>query len=1675
MPPTKQGPGVKARLARAFLNFLDEHGDYRTDLETAAARAAAAEANSLFAKDRYGRKKKKRRGKLGEEEWVDDDDDEEDDDFEQLPFPPPPPESKHPQLPEDPYEQIQFYFRTFTHRTTQQINDRLSEYQITTKNWLHDELHHTQHVPILSASILSITLLLYGIKLRSKKLSKLIRIHSILGKQLNIREYLNATQFIKGRLLLQYSTAGAATIVKIQDKASKAEDAALASMRPYQRVKYERYLKLMKVWENVVKCLLVLGLLTSGVTLIMSLTTLVRGENIEMGGEEEQLDGHIYSLDGPLDSDGYPIGMREVAEENYAKCLLDAEEVLGMEDPTSVCSVESFFDEAIAEAQNSTTTTTGEEIARSYTLVSSPLRTKLNDILTTKLHIPSSLSLYLTSLQSQTLAYLTSLYTFLLFLLSHYIAHKIHVAATQNDPMRHFVISNKTMKADGTVEAKKGETEAQRKRRERMLQMERFKAQMAQLAAEAKQKVAERRERLEAETTVEREKEEAYQKVVEEQEEIVKMYGRQYMMVKAGVPDGAILNSFLAEGMEDEAENRDIIEKLKAIKVRRAEESRKEEELAAKKIEDEKKAEEDKEKIAQERLRQMKGEKFGSKSTRGGGSISVTSSSTIDTKSTTGSLKKASDRKLPTKIPDLRSPVPRPGSSMIISGNLPVGAKSDKRWDKEKKMWVVADQRGDETWQQKMDSKSPDSKSPKSSLNKDVQTPKSQRITPKKSNASADKVVSSPKIPSIPRRLMMGNNGEEKKKGGESEEVALPPAMPSSTSPKKSVVKKPPRDVSAAKVATATDTTHEERGISELTAKSPSRCGDSQSSSPPPIMVRISSSPDCNNTLDDGVPPIKSFGDDNSNSTSSWAQRPSVRDIQAAITAVENAPEEEEDEEEEDETNLAPTWSHTPAFEAALRTSNANWDQRPSSRDVMAKIRAMQEEEAKQEDEAKAARKAAKKESEIITPRRVGGAGGGGLRASVTETMAIIDERRTPASTPSAIQGPSGLEFKRKSSKPSGDGHASDDDISELSEPTIHSLDIAKNALNGRSLPPQALFINQPSDDKAPPPAVSTPMMMVSPADALSSEGRRSLVSKENMEKLAQIVGADVTIPTEIDKELDTSNVIDEEEADKVVVEDYNKDEVVEDNNKDDSSNKVVVIEETEEQKQRRAKAEARAKKMEAIAARRNAGEDDDESAVSGISKRHRLRRKKKVQMAATQEEGSESKDGRDTVSSLKSDDKSSETTASPVKVETEEEKQRKKRAEARAKKMEAMAARRNAGGADDDDTAVSGISRRHRVRRKKSALAAITPEERERNEWKKSLFGSVMNAEQVKWQTSIYSHVLTAETTKTVNIEAQKELEEQNAAAQRRLESKRRLDKRAKKFAQRSERFHSIREGGGGDDDDASVVSTTSRMRRRRKKSSARHSLSSPKKASTLKVAEEDPVETATQSAETEAVPTVSEETAAEPTVSEEMMAQQSATTEDITPTEETSPPADDAVVPIVSEEPKEQPVTDPTLAETTPLQADDVSEEEPKKQQVEVDTTPSSQPDAADAATDDSWTCDVCKIKQFDSYEAACDHEKNCKGPEEAAETTDSTDVQAKETEVQTEEKEVAKTDSSTGVSAETEQLQVQTDLGNDFGTENVSPKKSPVAAATSSMKNMRNRRRKAAKKKKKAENKK
>jgi len=333
--------GLKARLARAFLNFLDEHGDYRTELEATAARAAAAEANSLFAKDKAGRKKKKKRGKDGS--WIYIDEDE-----LLLQKPPPtqqPTEKKGTQLPEDPYEQIQFYYNTFKTHTSSQIHNQLQIYSSNTKNWLHDELHHTKHVSSISFVMLCTIGILYGVKLRNKKMMKLVRIHSILGKTFNLKDYI-LNSFIKGRVLLHLTQSGSEQIVKLSEKAEKAEVAALSAMRPYQRKKYENYVKVMKLWEFVVKVLLVAGLCLSGFTLLWGLNGLVRGASslhgvpsgldgsAAMGGSsnsldgmnsEGGLDGEIYSYNGPTDSDGYPLNMRSVAEENYANCLLDAE------------------------------------------------------------------------------------------------------------------------------------------------------------------------------------------------------------------------------------------------------------------------------------------------------------------------------------------------------------------------------------------------------------------------------------------------------------------------------------------------------------------------------------------------------------------------------------------------------------------------------------------------------------------------------------------------------------------------------------------------------------------------------------------------------------------------------------------------------------------------------------------------------------------------------------------------------------------------------------------------------------------------------------------------------------------------------------------------------------------------------------------------------------------------------------------------------------------------------------------------------------------------------------------------------------------------------------------------------------------------------------------------------
>ena len=1346
--PDNPFSGLKARLARTFLNFLDEHGDYRSALEEAAARAAAAEANSLWARDRRGRNKKKKRRYGGGDALNNGDDDEEDDDldlWEELGAPTT--SNKHPPLPEDPYEQIQFYFATFTHRTKLQIREQLELYQSMTQNWLHDELHHMHRVPFFSATMLLVTLSLYTVRRRSKKIRQMVRVHSILGKKFTLKEYIHAN-FVRGYVLLEHSTDGITLWNKLTEKAHKAEMAALASMTPYHRRKFERFVKLESWGEKLVAGCLLLGMLTCGMTLIMSLTSLWKGIS------ESGMDDIDNGLEDYFANTTSMEEMRALAHERYNACVADAE-FHGVEDPTTVCSpLDTYFDSVMEELelQQNDDMVTAASAAPSL----SPLRSRINAILMTKLGLPSSLANYLTSLRTQTIAYLTSFVTFLLFLLSHYLAHKLHTALLQNDPMKHFVLStiDATVKADGTVEAKRGETEAQRKRRERMMQAERLKAQMAQLAMEAKQAVEARRQRLEGDAAVEKEKEEEQKKQSEEREEIVKMHSKQYMMIKMGVPEGAIMNSLLAEGIEDESERQEIVDKLRSIKNIRAEEAQRAEEAEAKRLEMEKKQEEEKELIAKERLRMAKAQT--------GVKRSFSSGSNITPKNGDGS-------ELRTRLEGRKTVASTSsdegGGSNKNSTSSSAVTKSTVTSSLAETISPAAGTSASERGSSSLKEIPPKTPSPPSSRRDSLvaigTTGKSlMDTTPKKSN------ILSTSSETNPTAVVESKEVENKVESELSaSEQALPPSMP---------------PIMPVKDTKGTD------GSS-----------DSRSSSPPPVLVRIASSPD-----DDE--PLQSSIDFNASMTT-WAERPSARDILATITAVENTPNEEEVNEIEAGTgtktvDLSPSWLHTPAFERAVRISNASWDRRPSSRDVIAKIRAVEMLEAKEE---KSSKQSVTSANDRPTPRR-GPRTSSGFRQQqqpstmVEESLGIINEGIT-----TSIISPTSFDLKQKVSKSGSE----DDEISELSEPTYQSLE--QRAFKGRSIP-QSLYVPQSSD------AMTNISPMVSSSSfGLSPYDRKPVLSKDKLERMVDLPAMpDVNVTSEVIKEDEVSTAV-EDTGDKI-----------------NAENIIIAVEETEEQKQRRFKAEARAKKIEAIAARRNAGEDDDESAVSGLSKRLRTRRKKKVQLASIGQEDESVK----TEESQKSDEKQ---LLASVKVESEEEKQRKMRAEARAKKLEAIAASRNTGVGVDDDTAVSGISKRHRIRRKKSALAAITPEERDRNDWKKSIYGFVLDSEQVQWRNSIYSHVLNAESTRAKNMEAKRELEEQNAAAQRRRENKERLEQKAKKFAARAERFHKNRLDGGADDDGGSVVSSASMSMRRRhhRKSSARHSLVA------VPPSEEDPV----------------------------------------------------------------------------------------------------------------------------------------------------------------------------------------------------------------------------------------
>ena len=950
------------------------------------------------------------------------------------------------------------------------------------------------------------------------------------------------------------------------------ESIALESMRPYQRKKYEWWNWLEGWGELVVGGVLVGGILLSLGTFCSSLYRVlyvdsgvvdVVGNSVVDGEEEGGMltDGYIYSLEGETDSDGYPLHLREVAEQRYAECIIEAE--VGGNDPNELCDVAAFFEDNATGVGGG-----GGGVPKSG------MRSKINTLLN-RMGIPSVLSRYLTTLPNQTLAYLSSLLALFLFVLCHYIAHKIHIMTISNDPMKHFVVVDKTVRTDGTVEAKKGETEAQRKKRERLLQAERYKAQMAQLAYEAKTKAQARLARMEGKEAAKREEEEMEKKVVEEQDETVKTYERQFKMIKAGVPEGAILNSFVPLGIEGE-EARGILAELYKIKERRAAEAKKAEEEEARKAEEERKEEERKERVAAERLKQMKSGKVSG----GPPSLGLPQATTKTATNSARNGKTSLPPKLPKPI-EKKGDDKSPGLKVIQPWASPSKkekryAAKNKRWDKVTKSWVDRDLDGGAD-----------------------AVPTSVVLMSDEGEKKVDSTRRPVKKKGVLRSNMLGRIRQKS-----------PPPNPSRSKYSTPRPSPPPNNVKIVEQRYDAKNFNPVSPPKLNTEKSEETKTTSQASSQSssiPVLVRVAES------ATDGT-----FSPQTFDNPTEWSRRSTAQDIKAMIEAVEAAPDDQAEA-----LFLGPNTLHTPAFENAMRASNSSWDQRPKASDIIAKIRETERQE--------------KEEEKIL--RRSGNKPFMGKMTRIDEGRNMIRHMRPPDEFDCKI----GTSLLRKSR--SQGGIHSDDEISEIS--------------------------------------------MV---DDLSVTSATFATPKQLKKPLAE-----------------------------------------------------------------------RAKKFFSIS-KLDAGQKNNGK--------------------------------------------------SEGKEETEEEKARKKKAEERAKKFEAMNARRRKGKGDDDGTAVSGISRRHRIRRKRSALAAITPEEKERDDWKKGVFASVINVEQEKWKKSIYAHVINAEETRVANIKAQEDLEELNAAAKRRVENQKRLDAKARKFAARAEKFHKLRRDG---DDGSAVNSASTRMRRRR------------------------------------------------------------------------------------------------------------------------------------------------------------------------------------------------------------------------------------------------------------------
>lgn len=227
---------------------------------------------------------------------------------------------------------------------------------------------------------------------------------------------------------------------------------------------------------------------------------------------------------------------------------------------------------------------------------------------------------------------------------------------------------------------------------------------------------------------------------------------------------------------------------------------------------------------------------------------------------------------------------------------------------------------------------------------------------------------------------------------------------------------------------------------------------DLDESPTPPLLTRVSS-PSTDFVSGDTV----SNPSDLLETPSGWGKRLTAAELQAQIEAVEDEDDEEESiEHEPQDLNLGPNSFYSPGFDQAIRNSNASWDRRPSSRDIMARIKEAEELEAKHaevEDDLKRA--------EMIRSRTANKFG--------RDLGSIGENQAEPTNT---------VEVRRKTK-----GDDDNSEVSELSMTTYeeNALDLSK----GRSIP-HALFLRQDSGNKVP----FSPALTSSPSPGfLNSKG----------------------------------------------------------------------------------------------------------------------------------------------------------------------------------------------------------------------------------------------------------------------------------------------------------------------------------------------------------------------------------------------------------------------------------------------------------------------------------------------------------------------------------------------------------------------------------------------------------